>query len=258
MSNYRIRLESRSFATALVHAQEVAEDIFGSDNGSFVELPIGVDFDHFRPGTNPALRQALGIRPDEILFIYTGSLMPIRQLDQLVLGFHQAQQKAHKIHLMLVGDGLAVPQLQEMASSLGISSRVHFQGFVTYDDMPQYMQAADVGIGYVPMVPWYDKAPVLKTMESMASGLPTIATATRGNQAYINDGVDGLLVEDSPEALSRAMITLATDSELRSRFSQGRQAIDSYQWKRIVAEILNPTYEKLVNGHQPKANSKKL
>ena len=50
LSNYRIRLEARAFATTLVHAQDVAEEIFGSRNGNFVELPIGVDFDHFSPG----------------------------------------------------------------------------------------------------------------------------------------------------------------------------------------------------------------
>ena len=248
LSEYRIRLESLSFATSLVHAQEVAEDIFGPGDGRFVELPIGVDFDHFSPGKNPDLRQRLGIRPEEILLIYTGTIMPIRQLDQLLLGFHQAQQAINNLHLLFVGDGTAVPQLQEMASALGIASRVHFQGMVSYDEMPAYMHAADIGLGYVPIVPWYDKAPVLKTMESLASGLPTIATATQGNQKYIKDGVNGLLVKDNPSDLASAMMRLASDQSLREQFSNGRDFIKAYQWKNIVADILNPTYESLMSG----------
>ena len=250
LSNYRIRFEASAFSTTLVHAQVVAEEIFGSGSGRFVELPIGVDFNHFRPGKNPSLRQDLGVSPDEILFIYTGAIMPIRQLDRLVLGFDQALQTMGNLHLLLVGDGLAVPELQELVSSLDLASHVHFLGRISYDDMPETMQAADVGLGYVPMVPWYDKAPVLKTMESMASGLPTIATATEGNRAYIEDGIDGLLVDDTPEALSQAMIKLADNNDLRLKFSRGRQAIDSFRWTRIVENILEPTYQQIVEKRQ--------
>lgn len=247
ISNYRLRLEARSFAITLVHAQDVAEDIFGSDNGRFQELPIGVDFDHFRPGKNPELRKELGIGPDEIVFVYTGTIKPIRRLHRVVQALSLALQSVPKIHLMFVGEGSDVPRLKETAKSLDISSLVHFTGLVSYDDMPIAMHAADVGLGYVPQDPWFDKAPVLKTMESLACGLPTIATATRGNQTYVEDGVNGILVEDSPAGLANAMIKLASDKNLRDQFSNGRQFIEKYQWKYIVSGVLNPTYEKLVN-----------
>ena len=250
-SNYRIRLEARSFAAVLVHAQAVAEDIFGAGNERFVELPIGVDFDHFCPGENPALRRELGISPDEILFIYTGSIMPIRQLDRLLHGFSLAQRAAQNLHLLFVGTGLAMRQLQELATALNVAARVHFAGLVAYADMPGYMHAADIGLGYVPMVPWFDKAPVLKTMESLASGLPTIATATHGNQLYIKDGVNGLLVQDTPEAIARAMRELATNASLRSEFNNGREFIDAYQWQHIVGTVLNPTYKRLIANGRP-------
>jgi glycosyltransferase involved in cell wall biosynthesis len=251
VSNYRIRFEARSFAEVLVHAQAVGEDIFGGRNGRFVELPIGVDFDHFCPGKNPDLRQALEILPDEILFIYTGSIMPIRQLDKLLHGFSLAQRAEKNLHLLFVGTGLAMAQLKELATTLDVDSRVHFAGLVAYEEIPGYMHAADIGLGYVPMVTSFDKAPVLKTMESLASGLPTIATATLGNQLYIKDGVNGLLVQDTPEALAQAMCKLATNATLRSQFENGREFIDAYQWQRIVGDVLNPTYERLIaDGRQ--------
>ena len=248
LSNYRIRLDAKAFATTLVHAQDVAEDIFGPDNGRFVVLPIGVDFDHFRPGNNPALRHKFDMMDDEIVFVYTGSIKPIRSLHRLVEALHLALQSESNLHLLFVGEGSDVPRLKDAASSLGIASRVHFTGLVSYEKMPAAMHAADIGLGFVPQDPWFDKAPVLKTMESLAAGLPTIATATRGNQAYIQDGENGLLVEDSPDDLARAMIKLASDQELRDRFRNGRQFISQYQWKRIVRDILNPTYERLVTS----------
>jgi glycosyltransferase involved in cell wall biosynthesis len=246
ISSYRIRLDARSFATTLVHAQEVAQDIFGSNSDRFVELPIGVDFDHFCPGKNPVLREKLGINPNEIVFIYTGTIRPIRRLHRVVLAFHLALQSVPNSHLLLVGEGHDVPRLKELAQSLGIASQVHFIGLVSYENMPAIMHASDISLGYVPQDPWFDKAPVLKTMEALACGLPTIATATQGNQKYITDGVNGILSGDMPDALASAMVKLASDQSLRARYSNGRKYIDSYQWKRIVNDILNPTYERLV------------
>jgi glycosyltransferase involved in cell wall biosynthesis len=246
VSNYRIRLDARSFTITLDHDQDVAEDIFGTQNGRFVELPIGVDFDHFRPGKNPKLRQKLGIDPNEIVFVYTGTFKPVRRLHRVVHAFHLALQSIPNLHLLFVGEGIDVPRLKETAKSLGIAPQIHFTGLVSYENMPAAMHAADIGLGYVPQDPWFDKAPVLKTMESLASGLPTIATATRGNQKYIKNGVNGMLVEDKPNDLAAAMIKLALDEDLRTQFSNGREFINAYQWKRIVSDILNPTYERLV------------
>jgi glycosyltransferase involved in cell wall biosynthesis len=245
MSKFRIRLDAKPFATTLVHEQRVAEDIFGADNGRFVELPIGVDFDHFRPGKNPELRQSLSINQDEIVFIYTGTIKPIRRLHRVIEALQLALETLPDLYLMIIGEGIDVPRLKEITQVLGIASRVHFLGLVSYEDMPAVMHAADIGLGYVPRDSWFDKAPVLKTMESLASGLPTIATATSGNQKYIVDGINGLLVDDTPDDLAAAMIRLAGDKELRKQFSNGREHIRAYQWERIVVDILNPTYERL-------------
>lgn len=257
ISNYRIRLDSRAFATTLVHDQDVAEDIFGAENDSFVELPIGADFDHFCPGSNPELRQELGIAPSDVAIIYTGTIKPIRRLHRVIQALQMALQSVPNLHLMIVGEGIDVPRLQELAESLGVASRVHFLGLYSYEEMPTAMHAADIGLGYVPMDPWFDKAPVLKTMESLAAGLPTIATATRGNERYIVDGVNGMLVGDMPEDLAPAFVQLATDKDLRTQFSNGREFIDGYQWTRIVSDILNPTYERLAAAANTAKNTQR-
>ena len=196
---------------------------------------------------NPELRQNLGIGSEDIVFVYTGTIKPIRRLHRVIEALQLALLSVSNLHLLIVGEGIDVPRLKETAKALGISSRVHFTGLVSYEDMPSAMHAADVGLGYVPQDPWFDKAPVLKTMESLAVGLPTIATSTYGNQKYIIDGVNGMLVEDTPNDLAGAMIKLALDKNLRTQLSNDRDLIGAYQWKRIVNDILNPTYERLVS-----------
>jgi len=247
-SNLRIRSGARAFDLTLVHRQAVGEAIFGRGAECFVEYPIGADFDHFTPGRNLALRQQLGVLPEEMLLIYTGSVQPKRTLHRMLAGFQQANRSLGNLHLLVVGDGSDLPRLRSLADSMGIGGRVHFSGYVPYARMPEYMQAADIGLCYVPMTPWFDKAPVLKTLESLASGLPTIATATEGNREYIRHGQNGWLVDDSPDSIADGICTLCQRDDLRLAFRNGRESIRAYDWKRIVRDIALPAYTALLEG----------
>jgi hypothetical protein len=63
-----------------------------------------------------------------------------------------------------------------------------------------------------------------------------------------------MLVKDRPEILAKAMVDMAANENLQNQFSNGREFIGQYQWKHIIGNILNPTYENLVttNHMQPK------
>lgn len=75
------------------------------------------------------------------------------------------------------------------------------------------------------------------------------ATATRANRALISHGKNGLLVQDSPEALAAGMIELCQRDDLRQEFqSAGRESIREHDWNRIVESVLLPTYESLVES----------
>lgn len=243
LSNFRTRQESRIFDATMVHAKAVGVDIFGEDESQFVELPIGVDFSHFKPGRNHELRKRLKIQKDDWALIYSGKISVLRQLDNLLKGFHQAHLRLGRLHLIMVGTGDNVEHLKELSKRLAIEERVHFIGFIPYPEMPSILQAADIGLGYVPQTPWYDKAPVLKTLESLATGLPTIATATQGNSEYITNRENGLLVMDSPDEIADSISDLITDVALQKKFqSVARISIEHFNFVEIVRNILYKTY----------------
>lgn len=243
VSNLRVRMESRAFDAILVHARAVGEDIFGTWRHDLIELPIGADFEHFKPYRNHELRRSLGLPDDALVLVYSGSMSSLRQLSRLIHGFQLALSRIPSLYLLMVGAGNDKENLQHLAQALGIAQHVLFVGYVTYADMPAYLQCADIGIGYVPITPWYDKAPVLKTIESLATGLPTIATKTLGNQEYIIQGKNGLLSDDTPLALAESIISICTRAEVReSSKLVARNSVEKFDFRRIVRETLYPTY----------------
>lgn len=203
--------------------------------------------DRFRPLENRELRSELGVGEANWLLVYSESMKPIRQLDILIKAFVIAQRELENLHLLFVGEGTAVIGLEELSTSLGLSDRIHFYGHVPYDQMTSFLNAADVGLGYVPITPWFNQAPVLKTLKAMACGLLTIATDTVGNRMYIVDGQNGTLVDDMPEKISAAIVQLNLDQELQQRLTSSRESIQKYEWKNIVQKTLLPFYEELVD-----------
>ena len=220
--------------------------IFG-DNRQFEEVPIGVDLEHFAPGRNVQLRSKLGLSDDDLVALYVGTISKQRSLWNMLEAFAKAADQVSNLHLLVLGwpEHAWLTEMQPHIHEFGLADKVHYCGYRPYSDMPQYFQAADIGLGFVPITPWYDKAPVLKTMEYLAAGLPVVATATEGNALYITHEENGLLVGDTPEAFAAGIVKVATDSSLRNRFKgAARESIRPYSWQTIVSDKLLPAYER--------------
>ncbi len=95
------------------------------------------------------------------------------------------------------------------------------------------------------LIPSLFEGTPLTLMEAMATGLPTVGTATCGMKDVIRDGVNGLLVPTrNPVALATAIERLLSNARLREQL--GRQAhadvMANYTWDR-VAQPLQAVYQ---------------
>lgn len=76
-------------------------------------------------------------------------------------------------------------------------------------------------------------------LEAMASGLPIVATKTRGLPEIVKDGENGFLVEPKkPEEIAEKVILLLGDDELREKMSQNnRRHVQQYSWEHAVKQL---------------------
>jgi len=122
------------------------------------------------------------------------------------------------LEFVLVGDGPLRPSLQKLAAQLGLGGRVKFLG--ERHDIPAVFAALDVSV-----VPSSSESLSNAVLESMAAGVPVVATRVGGTPEVVSDGETGLLVPpDDEERLAAAITAFLTRPELRVKCrKQGRE-----------------------------------
>lgn len=89
------------------------------------------------------------------------------------------------------------------------------------------LQAADVGISWIPDDDWSRGKCGLKVLQYMAAGLPVVANPVGVHVEMVHHGETGFLAE-TPDEWVRAIARLAADADLRRRMGEaGRRALEA-------------------------------
>lgn len=118
-----------------------------------------------------------------------------------------------------VGGGALMPELEALASTLGVRSRVTFLGPKTQPDVVALLREADMFVLPAKGAASGDRDGLPNVlMEAASQALATVATRFAGIPEFLRDGRDGQLVPPGDwEALSNALNGLARDPDERRR-----------------------------------------
>jgi glycosyltransferase involved in cell wall biosynthesis len=158
-----------------------------------------------------ALRTRYGIAENEPVIGIASRLYRVKGHHVLLAAFRRILDARPDARLLIVGDGPERANLDAQARSLHVESRVCFTGF-------QEDVAAHLRLCRVTAIPSVHPEPFgLVAVESLAAGVPVVASRIGGLPEIITDGVAGLLVEpDNPEQLAHGLIRILTDPHLAS------------------------------------------
>jgi glycosyltransferase involved in cell wall biosynthesis len=147
------------------------------------------------------------------------------------------------VRFLVVGDGESRKELEEYAGRLGLAQRTVFTGFRS--DVPELLSEAAVSV-----LPSLSEGLSNSLLESMASGVPVVATRVGGNPEVIEHEVTGLLVPllDSA-ALAAAIGRVLEDKDLAARFAHAgiRRVAELFSMERSVRETEH-LYQRLVQA----------
>ena len=119
--------------------------------------------------------------------------------------------------LWIIGTGPLENELRTQSAALGMSSRVHFLGNVSDEELPAYYQACDVFV--LPSIT-PNEAFGLVQLEAMACGKPVISCDLKSGVPWVNQHeVTGLVAPPQDvSALGKAIQELGTDHALAQKF----------------------------------------
>jgi len=182
-------------------------------------FPNWVDISRVNPSQQSGrYRAELGISPDAVVVMYSGSLggkqglMVIPEVAKLLA--HRAE-----VQFVVCGDGVMKPRLEEAAKGL---SNVHFLPLQPFERLGELLVTADIHL--LPQSPGAaDLVLPSKLSGMLASGRPVIATCREGTEVQTVVSKCGLVVAPRDAAGLAVAITKLTD-EPAVRLELGRRA----------------------------------
>ena len=231
------RLACRLADCIVVNAEAVRRWLIeeGYEQKRIVVIRNGVDLSRFQgKGEGQRLRQELGVPPRAPIVAVVSRLHELKGLDDFLEAAAALSARHRDARFLIVGDRLALKDgavvkegvyrsgLEDLARRLGIADRVVFTGFRL--DVPELLQEVTVSV-----LPSLSEGLSNFLLESMAAGVPVVATRVGGSPEAVEDGETGILVPArDPATLARAIDAILSDSDLARRMGQAG--------KRRVAE----------------------
>jgi glycosyltransferase involved in cell wall biosynthesis len=217
----------------------------GYDADKIAVIRNGLDLDRLTctPGGGERVRAQLGLRDKAPLVAVLARVSPIKGLEYFLEAIVPLARRFPDARFAVVGawhklsDGRGgvrdyQAELQTLATRLGLDDRLVFSG--VREDVADVLSQTTVSV-----LPSLSEGLPNAVLESMAAGVPVVASRVGGVPEAVEDGSTGLLVPPrDAAALANAIGTLLEHRALARRFGDaGRQRVmRHFRLERVVRE----------------------
>ena len=212
---------------SFVSANNVAMGDYIAELGSRLD-GIEVHFppmalENYRAGNRWRGRRLIGLNDSDQVALYMGSFFYFSGLAEAVQEFARLAPSKN-VKLVLVGGGELEDGLRGLVKDLRLDDQIVFTGFVGFDDLSDYLAAADVLINPMRKGLVSDTALPNKVIQYLAVSKPVVSTNLKG-VALTFEGYSGLHLVDTPEGcMTKALDLLA--HERQKDFNPNHQLLD--------------------------------
>lgn len=186
-----------------------------------------------------AIGQKAGNSPytgDILHIVSVGRLAPEKHFENVFPAAKALRQAGIDFAWHVIGDGPERSKLEALIAENDLKDHVILDGSKT-NPYP-YMKYADLFVH-----PSYVESQGLTVLEAMALGVPCVVTKSRGPCEFIEDGINGLLTEQSPESLTEKVLSILTDKTLFQSIKENTVCPEQFAPDRVMKQI-----EELIDG----------
>ncbi|MBI1361828.1 MAG: glycosyltransferase [Alphaproteobacteria bacterium] len=188
-------------------------------------------------GERPADRAALSTPADAPVALALARLHEKKGLDTLL----DATAKVPDLYVWIAGEGPLEAELKAHCTRLGLDDRVRFLGW--RNDRGALLAACT----FVAFPSRYEPFGTV-TVDAWAASRPLVAADAVGPAAYVEDGINGLLIpKNDPDALAAAMSRILNETGLAAKLAEGgRAAYEAQFTKKVFVRDSLAFYERVI------------
>lgn len=213
--------KSRELRTQAIRLGASQDKVFAILNGCDANLFCHADRD--------TARAELGVNPKSKLVVFTGRLVEVKGLRELVEAVAIARDAGESLEVALLGDGPLRPQLAALCQQRNVEDKFHFRGACSPVEVARWLAACNVFC-----LPSYSEGCPNVVLEALSCGRPVVASDVGGIPEIV-DSTCGILVPPAnPKALATGLL------EAFSRTWNETQIARSYgrDWSDMAHETL--------------------
>ncbi len=210
-------------------------------------IPNAVDVDRFDAARDvPDARRWLGIGHDAFVIGIVARLQTHRHYEDFFRAVRLLADARTNVHAIILGRGTKEQTVAKRpVKESGLEAIVHFPGFVDGENYVGILKAFDVKVFLVPGSDGTCRA----VREAMAMARPAVV-ADRGMLAeVVDDGVNGIVCDGSPEALFNALQSLAANRQYARALGRAarEKAVSTYSLP-VQARAVQNFYEHILGA----------
>ena len=180
-----------------------------------------------------------GLSPDDVVVGIVARIQKHRKYEILFDALEKALDRAPSLRLLVVGRGTHEDELaKNPAARDGLAGRVILSGYLRDEQYVGAIAAMDAKVFLVPGTDGTCRA----ARETLAMGVPVIATSRGLLPEIIEDGITGLLVEEDVDALATALVEMSRPDGLRASLAveareRARKRFDPVRYAESVVKF---------------------
>ncbi len=218
---------------------------YAIETGSLKEnvevFPLGVDTKTFKilPKNQP-LCDELGIKNNEIIIMFIGTLFDFVGLKKIVENFDVILNNSPNTKMIIIGGGSNFYSLHSLIKKKNFDSKIIMTGFVPKESLPDYLSISNICIQPFEINETTNRILPSKILEYFACGKPVLSTPLDGTKEILPDENFGIVYAD-PNNFVNTISDLILDLPYLEKLGENgyKYVIKNHDWSILSIKLLD-------------------